>query len=101
MIKPQVLPSVHYLVRAKLQAESITKLAERKEEKGEKEQGIKSKWRPLKASTSGGYDEDAEVWWFSVVDIVQVLTQQPDYQAARNHWKVLKNRLAKEGSVGY
>ena len=44
------------------------------------------------------YDEQAEVWWFSVIDIVQVLTQQPDYQAARNYWKVLKNRLAKEGS---
>jgi hypothetical protein len=44
------------------------------------------------------YDEDTETWWFSVVDIVQVLTQQPDYQAARNYWKVLKNRLAKEGS---
>ena len=44
------------------------------------------------------YDETAEVWWFSVIDIVQVLTQQPDYQAARNYWKVLKNRLAKEGS---
>ncbi len=44
------------------------------------------------------YDEDAETWWFSVVDIIQVLTQQPDYQLARNYWKVLKNRLAKEGS---
>lgn len=44
------------------------------------------------------YDEDTETWWFSVVDIVQVLTQQPDYQAARNYWKVLKNRLGKEGS---
>ena len=44
------------------------------------------------------YDEATEVWWFSVIDIVQVLTQQPDYQAARNYWKVLKNRLAKEGS---
>jgi len=44
------------------------------------------------------YDEDAEIWWFSVIDIIQVLTQQLDYQAARNYWKVLKNRLAKEGS---
>jgi prophage antirepressor-like protein len=44
------------------------------------------------------YDEATETWWFSVVDIVQVLTQQPDFQAARNYWKVLKNRLTKEGS---
>ena len=44
------------------------------------------------------YDEASETWWFSVVDVVQVLTQQPDYQAARNYWKVLKNRLKKEGS---
>ena len=44
------------------------------------------------------YDEDTETWWFSVVDIVQVLTQQPDYQGARKYWKVLKGRLAKEGS---
>ena len=44
------------------------------------------------------YDEKTETWFFSVVDIVQVLTQQPDYQAARNYWKVLKHRLANEGS---
>ena len=44
------------------------------------------------------YDEDAEIWWFSVVDIIQVLTQQRDFQGARNYWKVLKNRLSKEGS---
>jgi len=44
------------------------------------------------------YDEKFEIWWFSVIDIVQVLTQQSDYQAARNYWKVLKNRLSKEGS---
>lgn len=44
------------------------------------------------------YDEDTETWSFSVVDIIQVLTQQPDYQAARKYWKVLKGRLAKEGS---
>jgi len=44
------------------------------------------------------YDEHTETWYFSVVDILQVLIQQPDYQAARNYWKVLKNRLKKEGS---
>ena len=44
------------------------------------------------------YDEASETWWFSVVDVVQTLIQQSDYQAARNYWKVLKNRLAKEGS---
>jgi DNA-damage-inducible protein D len=44
------------------------------------------------------YDEENETWYFSVVDIVAVLIQQPDYQVARNYWKVLKNRLKKEGS---
>jgi hypothetical protein len=44
------------------------------------------------------YDEASETWFFSVVDIVAALIQQPDYQAARNYWKVLKNRLSKEGS---
>lgn len=44
------------------------------------------------------YDEDTETWWFSVVDIVQVLTQQPDYQTARKYWNKLKERLGKEGS---
>ena len=44
------------------------------------------------------YDEETETWSFSVVDIIQVLTQQPDYQGARKYWKVLKGRLAKEGS---
>jgi hypothetical protein len=44
------------------------------------------------------YDEKTETWWFSVVDIIRVLTQQPDYKAAQNYWKVLKHRLNKEGS---
>jgi hypothetical protein len=44
------------------------------------------------------YDEKSETWFFSVVDIIQVLIQQPDYQAGRNYWKVLKSRLSKEGS---
>jgi DNA-damage-inducible protein D len=44
------------------------------------------------------YDEKTEAWFFSVIDVIQVLTQQPDYQAARNYWKVLKSRLSQEGS---
>jgi hypothetical protein len=44
------------------------------------------------------YDEKTETWFFSVVDIVQVLTQQPDYQAARKYWNKLRERLRKEGS---
>ncbi|MBI2748588.1 MAG: Bro-N domain-containing protein [Burkholderiales bacterium] len=44
------------------------------------------------------YDEDTETWWFSVVDVVQVLTQQADYQTARKYWNKLKERLGKEGS---
>ena len=44
------------------------------------------------------YDEKSETWFFSVVDIVQVLTQQSDYQTARKYWNKLKERLAKEGS---
>ncbi|MEK7274022.1 MAG: hypothetical protein AAB110_02085, partial [Candidatus Desantisbacteria bacterium] len=44
------------------------------------------------------YDEKSETWYFSVVDIVAALIQQPNYQTARKYWKVLKGRLAKEGS---
>ncbi|MBV6410996.1 MAG: hypothetical protein GAKPKEKM_01834 [Rhodocyclaceae bacterium] len=44
------------------------------------------------------YDETTETWWFSVVDIVQALTRQPDYQTARKYWNKLKERLGKEGS---
>ena len=44
------------------------------------------------------YDEATDTWWFSVVDVVQVLTQQPDFQTARKYWNQLKRRLEKEGS---
>ena len=44
------------------------------------------------------YDEATETWWFSVVDIIQVLTQQTDFKTARKYWNKLKERLAKEGS---
>lgn len=44
------------------------------------------------------YDEKTDTWFFSVVDIVQVLTQQSDYQTARKYWNKLKERLSKEGS---
>ena len=44
------------------------------------------------------YDKGSETWYFSVVDIIRVLTQQPDFQAARKYWNKLKERLSKEGS---
>ncbi len=44
------------------------------------------------------YDEKAEVWYFSVVDIVGALIQQKDFQTTRKYWNKLKERLKKEGS---
>lgn len=44
------------------------------------------------------WDSGQEKWYFSIVDVVSVLTDQTDYQSARNYWKVLKNRLLKEGN---
>ena len=44
------------------------------------------------------YDEKTETWFFSVVDIIQALTQQPDYQTARNYWNKLSSRLSQEGN---
>jgi hypothetical protein len=44
------------------------------------------------------YDESSETWYFSVVDIIQALLDQPDFQTARKYWNKLKGRLTKEGS---
>ncbi|QEM67186.1 Bro-N domain-containing protein [Geobacter sp. FeAm09] len=44
------------------------------------------------------YDEQTETWYFSVVDIIRALLQQPDYQTARKYWNKLKERLNREGS---
>jgi prophage antirepressor-like protein len=43
------------------------------------------------------WDDKEEKWYFSIVDVVSVLTDS-DYQAARKYWKVLKGRLIKEGN---
>ena len=43
------------------------------------------------------WDEEKEKWYFSVVDVIAVLTDN-DYQKSRNYWKWLKNKLIQEGS---
>ena len=50
--------------------------------------------RPIRTA----WVEDEEEWYFSVVDVVRVLTEQPDTDGARNYWKVLKNRIKEEGN---
>jgi cell filamentation protein len=44
------------------------------------------------------WDEENAKWWFSVLDIVAVLTNQNDYTKTRNYWKYLKAKLKKENS---
>lgn len=44
------------------------------------------------------WDEENAKWWFSVLDIVAVLTDQDDYTKTRNYWKYLKAKLKKENS---
>ncbi|HEY5509781.1 MAG TPA: Bro-N domain-containing protein [Prolixibacteraceae bacterium] len=51
------------------------------------QKGVRSLWS----------DED-EKWYFSIIDIISILTDQPTYQGAINYWKVLKSRLVKEGN---
>jgi cell filamentation protein len=44
------------------------------------------------------WDDENAKWWFSVLDIIAVLTDQSDYAKTRNYWKYLKSKLKKEGS---
>ncbi len=44
------------------------------------------------------WDEEQEKWWFSILDIIAILTDQPDYKKVRNYWKILKHRLKNEGN---
>jgi len=44
------------------------------------------------------YDENKETWYFSVIDIIAVLTEQYDFKKAKTYWTTLKNRLKNEGS---
>ena len=43
------------------------------------------------------WDEKNEKWWFSIIDVVAVLTDN-DYQTGRNYWKIVKKRLKDEGN---
>lgn len=44
------------------------------------------------------WDDEHAKWWFSVLDIVGVLNEEPDYTKVRNYWKYLKAKLKKEKS---
>ena len=44
------------------------------------------------------WDEDKEKWFFSIIDVVAILTDQSNFQTARKYWNKLKERLLKEGN---
>ena len=44
------------------------------------------------------WDEEQEKWYFSIIDVIGIFTDQQDYQASRIYGKVLKFRLSKEGN---
>lgn len=44
------------------------------------------------------WNDEEEKWYFSIIDVINILTEQKDIQGARNYWKVLKHRLLKEGN---
>ena len=43
------------------------------------------------------WDDNQEKWYFSIIDVVAILTRQSDHQGARNYWKVLKKQTFKRG----
>lgn len=50
--------------------------------------------RPIRTA----WDEAQEEWYFSIVDVVTVLTESGDYNTGRKYWNKLKQRLKAEGS---
>ena len=44
------------------------------------------------------WDEDKQKWWFSIIDIVAILTEQSNYPKARKYWNKLSQRLKEEGN---
>lgn len=50
--------------------------------------------RPIRTA----WDENAEEWYFSIVDVIGVLIEQPEYQKSRKYWNKLKQRLKEEGA---
>ncbi len=44
------------------------------------------------------WDAEAEKWWFSVVDVIQILSDQPNHDRARKYWSVMKTRMKQEGA---
>ena len=50
--------------------------------------------QPIRAA----WNEEEEEWYFSIVDVVWVLTDQPDARHASTYWAVLKKRLIEEGA---
>ncbi len=50
--------------------------------------------QPIRAA----WDEELEEWYFSIIDVIQVLIDQSDYNTARKYWNKLKQRLKDEGS---
>ena len=44
------------------------------------------------------WDNDNEEWYFSIVDVIRILTDQPDTRRAAKYWSVMKARMKKEGS---